>query len=94
MSEWTEDEKWLFDECLRRAVDEAPEADARGGFVEGGPEHTVKSDPDPGSTSRTVETPGGEAEVIREEEDGQLLVWMSPHKLNVKLPADLVRPVT
>ena len=52
------------------------------------------SAPDPGSACRTVDTPGSQAKVIREEEDGQLLVWIYAYKLNVEVPVDLVRPLT
>jgi hypothetical protein len=47
--------------------------------------------PDPGMGYSIAETPGGEAKVVCEEEDGLLLVWMFPYKLNVRVPADLVR---
>lgn len=90
MSEWTEDQKRRFDECRSEAEVEAADANARRIAVEEGSEHTYQSAPDPGSACRTVETPGGQAKVIREEEDGEFLLWMPAYKLNVKVPADLV----
>ena len=49
-------------------------------------------DPEP-KLSTTVETPCGRARKIREEDDGEILVWVSSHQRNVKVPADLVRCV-
>ena len=46
-------------------------------------------DPEP-KLSTTVETPCGQARKIREEDDGEILVWVSSHQRNVKVPADLV----
>jgi hypothetical protein len=72
-------------------MDEAAEANARKAVVGGGSEHRMEGVPDPGMGYRIAETPGGEAKVVREEEDGLLLVWMFPYRLNVRVPADLVR---
>ena len=46
-------------------------------------------DPEP-KLSTPVETPCGEARKIREEDDGEILVWVSSHQRNVKVPVDLV----
>lgn len=93
VSRWTEDQHRRFDECVRQAMDEASDGEARRMFVEGGSKHTVAHAPDPGNASRVVDTPGGQAKVKREDEDGQVVVWMPSHRLDLKLPADLVRPL-
>ena len=49
-------------------------------------------DPEP-KLSTAVETPCGQARKIREEDDGEILVWVSSHQRNVKVSADLVRCV-
>jgi len=49
-------------------------------------------DPEP-KLSAPVETPCGKARKIREEDDGEILVWVGSHQRNVKVPADLVRCV-
>ena len=49
-------------------------------------------DPEP-KLSTPVETPCGKARKIREEDDGEILVWVGSHQRNVKVPADLVRYV-
>jgi len=47
---------------------------------------------DPGRGYRVLETPYGRAKVLREAEDGPLLVWMADYGVVVEVPADLCRP--
>ncbi len=49
-----------------------------------------RNDPEP-KQGALVETPFGPARKIREEDDGEILVWVSSHRRNVKVPVDLVR---
>ncbi|MGO8685536.1 MAG: hypothetical protein ACLQUT_13335 [Thermoleophilia bacterium] len=91
MAQWSNDQKRRFADCLRRAAEEAAGATARTAVGAGDCEPAKASAVDPGSASGMVETPGGQAKVIREEEDGELLIWMCAEKLNVKVPADLLR---
>ena len=51
-----------------------------------------RNDPEPKQCAM-VETPFGQARKIREDDDGEILVWVSSHQRNVKVPADLVRCV-
>lgn len=91
MAQWSNDQKRRFADCLRRAAEAVAGGAAHAPVGTGECEPAKASAVDPGSASGLVETPGGQAKVIREEEDGELLIWMCAEKLNVKVPADLLR---
>jgi hypothetical protein len=89
--EWAEEDKRRFSASLRWAKEAAAEATAhRASSAEEG-KHDGDNDPDPGTTFSIVETPAGEAKLIADEEDGEVLIWLVADKLTLRVAADLVR---
>jgi hypothetical protein len=88
---WAEDDKRRFSASLRWAKEAAAEATAhRASSAEEG-KHDGENDPDPGDTCRIVETPAGEAKLIADDEDGEILIWLLADMLTIRVAADLVR---
>lgn len=94
MCSWTQDQIDAFEERVRQAADRLSEENARRSLVEGGSEHQVLHDPDPGDGQPLVATPRGRGKLVREEADEELLIWIvyGGGGLNVKVPRDLTQP--
>lgn len=91
-TEWSDEQKGRFERYALEASNALAQQNAVAAFIEGGSTHQLHHDPDPGDGCRLVATPCGQAKVISEDAGGLLRIWLIARRLELTVPADLVRP--